>query len=287
MPIKLAHTSRLQELPILEIGASLWDEERYAAFKACYGVMRAIDDIADQHKKNCEHLTAIERQKIIITMQNVFTNARQKNPVYGRALADYNIPGWIWTEWMQAMIYDLYHNKFATWEDFLAYSEGAAVIPGALFILLAVNGTECRLQLSSRKILALSRPLALFSYIVHILRDFRADVKNGFNYFVDDILQKYEIAPDCLSKAAGQPFLPVNLVACIDEYLRRADAYRRQAKQKLYLLPEGSVLFKSMTIVFILYEQLFFNINTHKNTLSKNKILLPGSYIAQLVRDNI
>lgn len=50
---------------ILEIAASVWEEERYDAFKMCYQSMRVIDDLIDNHKVTNNRASKVENLKFI------------------------------------------------------------------------------------------------------------------------------------------------------------------------------------------------------------------------------
>jgi phytoene/squalene synthetase len=77
-----------------------------------------------------------------------------------------------------AMRHDVRETELATWEDFLAYCEGASVAPASVFIYILA----CRLEGGERTTLDLPEPpesyaraMARFCYCTHILRDLRKD----------------------------------------------------------------------------------------------------------------
>ena len=45
-----------------------------------------------------------------------------------------------------------------------------------------------------------ARPCAIFSYLVHIIRDFRKDQLNNLNYFAVDILEKHGLTAENLRR---------------------------------------------------------------------------------------
>ena len=75
----------------------------------------------------------------------------------------------------RAMGRDVEERQLAGWGDFLDYAEGAAVAPAAVFVfILACQAQTGALRLA-RPCADYVRHLALFSYLVHILRDLRGD----------------------------------------------------------------------------------------------------------------
>ena len=74
-----------------------------------------------------------------------------------------------------AMRRDVEERQLADWDDFLDYAEGAAVAPAAVFVfILACRPPSGGLRLA-HPCADYVRHLALFSYLVHILRDLGRD----------------------------------------------------------------------------------------------------------------
>ncbi len=127
--------------PILDIAARLWEDERYEAFKTCYRSMRAIDDLIDSVKSQGGTLSEAEKGHLASRI-NEWVRAIEdcQHEDYQRRLAEtlerFRIPLWPWRKLAESMIYDIYHNGFSSFQDFLAYSEGAAVAPGSVFTFL-------------------------------------------------------------------------------------------------------------------------------------------------------
>ena len=84
---------------------------------------------------------------------------------------------------MESEIYDIHHNGFWTFVEFIDYSESASVAPASVFVhqccLKKLNGSIFAPEID---IIEVARPCAIFSYLVHIIRDFQKDQVNHLNY---------------------------------------------------------------------------------------------------------
>jgi len=77
---------------------------------------------------------------------------------------------------------DIRERPLARWSDFHAYAEGAAVAPASIFVTLL--GSDIAEDFSGQYALAApatdhARALALFCYLVHILRDLAEDARGN------------------------------------------------------------------------------------------------------------
>jgi len=106
-----------------------------------------------------------------------------------------------------AMQRDVAERPLATWQDFLDYTEGAAVAPAAVFVYILA----CKVKRDGSSESSLSRPfadyarhLAIFSYLVHILRDLKADAERAPQHLTlpDDLLDESGLTKASLQQAA-------------------------------------------------------------------------------------
>ena len=143
--------------------------------------MRYLDDLVDDRKITGTPITPDE----ITQYENeikYWMAAIGERPVRESSLTElaetidrFKVPLWPWERLCQAMIYDLKHDGFRNFRAFLRYTEGAAIAPASIFTHL------CGLQGDGQHgfrppvydVRYLARPLALFSYLVHIVRDFQ------------------------------------------------------------------------------------------------------------------
>jgi|GEM_PF-2396646 len=108
-----------------------------------------------------------------------------------------------------AMQRDVAERPLAMWDEFLDYTEGAAVAPAAVFVFILA----AKVKRDGTSHASLSRPcadyarhLAIFSYLVHILRDLKADAERAPQHLTlpDDLLARAGLTKAQLQHAARQ-----------------------------------------------------------------------------------
>lgn len=256
--------------PILDIAASVWDEERYDAFKVCYRSMRIIDDLIDDRKAIGEDISETEKRQFenaINALVGSLSNGQQYDPVQQQlveTIEKFDIPLWPWQKLSKAMVYDLDHEEFSTFKVFLKYSEGAAVAPGSIFMhLCGVVRENGRYQSPQFDIQNAARPLALFCYLVHIIRDFQQDQSNNLNCFADDLMAENGLDQSMLKEMAAGGEIDSGFRNLMKEYYASAEHYRHIARQMIdntgaYLEPRYKL---SLEIIYNLYLQIFERID--------------------------
>ncbi len=109
-----------------------------------------------------------------------------------KIIEKFRIPVWPLEEFAKSMIYDINNDGFPTLDSFLEYSKGASVAPASIFVHLSgltrKNGDYIKPSFDVREA---ALPCAIFSYLVHIIRDFQKDQFNNLNYFADDLATKH------------------------------------------------------------------------------------------------
>ncbi|MEA1979622.1 MAG: squalene/phytoene synthase family protein [candidate division Zixibacteria bacterium] len=272
--------SQILTNPILDIAARVWDKERYDAFKICYRSMRVIDDLVDNRKAEGP-LTDAEREMIKSSINNWLNSFTNKKPIDQfqedllTTIDKFNIPFTPWVRMGRAMIYDLYHNGFSSLLSFLRYSEGAAIAPASIFThLCGVTKIGKKYQIPQYDIRTSARYLALFSYLVHIIRDFQKDRKNGLNYFADFYLQKYSISNNDLDNVASETRVPDNFRQMIAKYFSVTEYYRIKARNKInQLSPIIDNRYQlSLELVYNLYLQIFNKIDPVKGKFTSKEL---------------
>lgn len=250
--------------PILDIAARLWEQPRYEAFKTCYKSMRRLDDLVD-HRKAAGPLTAAESSIISRMMRDwlvMVEHDKKSEPNTAdllRVINEFQIPLWPWQKLIEAMEYDLHTHGFATFRTFLTYCEGAAIAPASVFTHL------CGIRVEGRSVFPpgydirkAARPLALFSYLVHIMRDVEIDQERGLNYFADDIMQHCQINHTQLKADVRAGIAGDNFRALIATYARYANYYRDKSRRMLDTLSGKleSRYMLSLELIFELYSQI-------------------------------
>jgi phytoene/squalene synthetase len=171
----------------------------------------------------------------------------------------------------KSMIYDIYHDGFPTLEGFIDYAGGASVAPASIFVHL------CGLTQKDGKYLPpvfdvkrVATPCAIFSYLVHIIRDFQKDHLNNLNYFPDDLIAKYGMdRGKLLRMAQGEP-VSEGFRNLIRELYEVADIYRLKTYEMIqeirpYVEPRGQL---SLEIIFALYHMVFERIDIVNGTFT-------------------
>jgi phytoene/squalene synthetase len=262
--------SQILTNPILDIAARCWDEERYEAFQICYRSMRIIDDLVDNRKVAGVTISAREYKDYTKIFSDWLESLKLRLPrdAFQQELVTtiekFRIPLWPWEKLVSSMIYDLTHEGFPTFRAFLRYCEGAAVAPASVFMHLCgvnkKNGVYFPPDFDSRNT---ARPLALFSYLVHILRDFKKDQKNHLNYIADDICKHHGLTAERLREIAEKGEISQSFRDMIAQYLKFAEYYRGKARRtvNLVLVHLKSRYQLSLEIIYNLYHQVFERID--------------------------
>ena len=179
-----------------EGGSTLWkasrslSPERRRFFSAAYASMRVIDDRID-----CEFLTLppenrdAERGRVLGDLEDWrsrFTAAAEGSPAPGDEIAEAvretvgksDLGSRAWSLLARSLERDVREEPIGSWDDFLSYAEGAAVAPASVFVYLLESDPDAGgFQLRERiSLMDAARNLAVFCYLVHILRDLVVDV---------------------------------------------------------------------------------------------------------------
>ncbi len=264
--------------PILDISARFWDSNRYDAFKACYRSMRLIDDLVDDRKSSKKKISKIELMQMKRVMAKWMKAMRKKDgsdPFRHellKTLERFKIPFWPWERLYKAMIFDLEHDGFGSLLVFLRYSEGAAISPASIFMhLCGITKSENYYTEPQFDIRLAARPLALFSYFVHIIRDFQKDQLANLNYFADSKLVQHNLTRENLRAVAEEKSISSSFRNLMADYYSITDYYRLKARRVLdstipFLEPKYQL---SLEMIYSLYYQIFERINVESGKFSK------------------
>lgn len=150
-----------------------------------------------------------------------------------------NLGAWPWPALAEAMRADVEEREMRSWEDFLGYCDGATVAPAAIFIyLLAADpsggpdddprfgrGFRYTLEETARDH---ARDLAIYCYIVHILRDLAKDAERSPRLITipTDMLDAVGLTRDGLGEALRTKSTAIGALAglLIDKALPYRDA---------------------------------------------------------------
>jgi len=262
--------NKIKDHPNILIAANFWEEERFCAAKICYQFMRTIDDLIDNHKAKNKLITADERKVFVDNVDgwlHMIISSKDGNPLHkelSETIEKFRIPLWPMEKFAKSMIYDIHNDGFLTLESFIDYSLGASVAPASIFVHLngiqKVNGIY---EDPPFDVKWAATPCALFSYIVHIIRDFQEDQTNHLNYFADDLIIKYGLRRELLLEFAEGTPVNQGFRNLIRHYYMLADEYRIKTYDVLHLIkPFLEPRYRlSLEIIFNLYLMVFERID--------------------------
>jgi len=256
--------------PNILIAANFWDEDRFLAARTCYRFMRAIDDLIDNYKSENLEIAEEERElfekEVKQWINSIHENgdADQWKSKLIETMNLYKIPLWTMETFATSMIYDIYHDGFASLETFLDYSRGASIAPASVFVhLCGISNSNTGYKEPVFDVRNAATPCAVFSYIVHIIRDFQKDQHNNLTYFADDLIAKYGLDRQQLKAISNGGEIPQGFRELIREYYQVADEYRLKTYriiQKVKSLVEPRYQL-SLEIIFDLYLMVFERID--------------------------
>ncbi len=273
--------SQILTNPILDIAARFWEDERYEAFRTCYRSMRFIDDLVDNRKASGLKITDSEQRQYSRMLSDWIWSLKSgtsDDPFQQKLVATierFKIPIWPWERLARAMVYDLAHDGFPTFHTFLRYCEGAAVAPASVFMHLCgvtkQKGVYLKPVFDIRKA---ARPLAIFSYLVHIIRDFQKDQANNLNYFAHDLLRRYNLSERQLKEIAETGNIYEPFRDLMSRYVAFAERYRRKARTAINLVQPylKSRSRMSLEIIYSLYLQIFERIDPPNGTFTSSEL---------------
>lgn len=273
---------KINKHPNILIAANFWDRDRFEAAKVCYRFMRAVDDMVDEAKSRNGSLTEKHRHKLQTRVNNWLETIQNQNPTGNpfkkqlvRTVKQFRIPMWPMQRFARSMIYDLNHNGFSSLQTFIDYSEGASIAPSSIFMHL------CGLQKQNNSYLPpafdvkrAAMPCALFSYLVHIIRDFQQDQLENLNYFADDLLEKHHLCTENLRQFAEGTPVSAGFRNMIRDYLEVAEQYRLQTLQIIReLSPNLEPRYRlSLEIIYNLYLMVYERIDAENGTFTKEEL---------------
>ncbi|MCU0456112.1 MAG: squalene/phytoene synthase family protein [Bacteroidales bacterium] len=256
--------------PNILIAARFWEDERYDAARVCYKLMRSIDDLIDNYKADNKVIAPGERTRFAGDVNGWLEKIRASavNDPLVKGLSEcmdkFRIPIWPLETFAKSMLYDIDHDGFATMYDFLEYSQGASVAPASIFVHLnSISKKNGKFELPSFDVREAATPCAIFSYLVHIIRDFQKDQLNNLNYFADDLIKKNNLSrKELRSFSEGRP-VSEGFRNMVKEYYSLADEYRVKTLRTIerispFLEPRYQL---SLHIIFSLYEMVFERID--------------------------
>ena len=282
--LKIFHSidfNKINDHPNILVAANFWDEDRFCAAKICYKFMRAIDDLIDNHKAKNRLIEPEERKEFVANVEDwlkMIIISEECNALQGElieTIEKFRIPLWPMEVFAKSMIYDINNDGFPTLNTFLEYAGGASVAPASIFVHLnGLQKTDGRYEPPLFDVKWAATPCAIFSYAVHIIRDFQKDQLNNLSYFADDLIIKNGLTRKALRKfAEGKP-VNDNFRNLMKEYYILADEYRLKTYDIIreirpLLEPKYQL---SLEIIFDLYLMVFERIDLKKGEFTTEEL---------------
>jgi phytoene/squalene synthetase len=272
---------RIKDHPNILIAARFWDQDRYRAAEVLYKFMRNIDDMIDNYKAAHKMIAPPER-KIFVDNVNEWMKTiidSENNDPFQKELIQtmdrFCIPLWPLEVFARSMIYDIHNDGFPTLESYLDYSRGASVAPASIFVHL--NGLtlkDGKYEPPAFNVKEAATPCAIFSYLVHIIRDFQKDQLNNLNYFADDMIAKHRLTRHDLREIAWGHPVSSNFRNLVNEYYSLADKYRLMTYEMIRKInPLLEPRYKlSLEIIFTLYLMVFERIDVKNGKFSTEEL---------------
>jgi phytoene/squalene synthetase len=273
--------NKIKDHPNILIAANFWDDDRFCAAKICYKFMRAIDDLIDNHKAKNRLIEPEKREEFVANVEEwlkmiiISTECNPLNRELLETVEKFRIPLWPMEVFSKSMIYDINNDGFPTIDAFLEYAGGASVAPASIFVHLnGLHKIHGRYESPLFNVKWAATPCAIFSYLVHIIRDFQKDQLNNLSYFADDLIIKNHLTrKDLREFAEGKP-VNDNFRDLIKHYYLLADDYRLKTydiiKEIRPLLEPRYQL--SLEIIFDLYLMVFERIDLRSSNFTTEEL---------------
>lgn len=287
---------KIKDHPNILIAASFWEDDRYCAARSCYKFMRTVDDMIDDHKAANSLITDAEREKFLSGVNEwlqMVTVSDECNPLRKELIETvekFRIPIWPMEAFATSMIYDIYNDGFPTLEKFLEYSNGASVAPASIFVHLnSLRRVNSHFEEPVFDVKWAATPCAVFSYLVHIIRDFQKDQLNNLTYFPDEMIAKNNLTRKDLREFAEDRPVNASFRNIVRELYSVADLYRAKTyevikKIKPVLEPRYQL---SLDVIFNLYMMVFERIDIENGKFTTEELNPTPEETAERVYETI
>lgn len=237
-------------------GSNLWYVSRALApekrrfFNAAYASMRLVDDFVDNDFLRRSPQERASGRREALTRLNIWQQAAIQASEGTQGFADdregrvfsclaetlghSDLGAGPWKALHQAMCHDVEEQEIADWPDYLAYCRGATVAPAEVFLYLlscqvtpdgfeAANNLDCRV---------LARDMAVFCYLVHMMRDIRKDALADSQLVTipTDMLANHGLTRDGLAASIGSADERGAVLGLLGDLDARAHEYRAGMK---------------------------------------------------------
>ena len=287
---------KIKDHPNILIAARFWDDDLYQAAKTVYRFMRYIDDMIDDRKALNNELSGREK-KLFTDQVNSWIDCLGKDTSDDPFLREvtgtirrFSIPLHFFYNFARSMMHDIHHDGFRTIEEFLDYAEGASNGPASVFVhLCCMKKIRGEYIPPDIVISDIARPCAIFSYLVHIIRDFQKDQRNNLNYFALDILEKHCLKAGDLKQIAADGHIIPAFRELIREYKALAGKYKLETEKTLKYMEDrlDSRQLLSLKIIFHLYLKIYDRIDPENGLFTTDELNPTAEELQESVSESI
>lgn len=256
------------------------NKTKYHLFCATYAAMRVIDDAVDEQFLTRPHQERRQGRQDMLGVVDKWLAQAEAAAVGAYGTISSSFEPFVfealnmvlrgtqlglapWRKLAVSMKRDVREEGFGTWNDFLSYCEGACVAPATIFLYIL----GCEVDKEKNSSLSWPEPpdhyardMAIFCYIVHILRDLPEDAKQNNQiltipgeFFSSARMKTQEFTAAVLAGniSAAEPVL-CRLIDLAHDYETRAE---RQLNRLGRLL--GSREYRIVWVLHKLYSRTF------------------------------
>lgn len=281
-PFSVCHEIAKKNGSPLFLVSRLLGQKKQRLFITAYAAMRIVDDLVDEtfftnttlqrQQIRPQTLQQIElwRQQALAASQGCFQpNSAAFEPMIftglNATIGVSDLGPWPWNALATAMKHDVNEQEIVAWTDFLDYCEGATVAPAATFAYILA----CEIQ-NGRYVLEQNpnycqdhvREMAVFCYLIHIIRDLDKDVKKHAQLITipTTLLDTAGLQRETLSDNLNRK---ESMEALIRSLLTLAEPLLNNGQQKINKIPlkklEAMILQRLLNKYIRLFHQLNAN----------------------------
>ena len=217
-------------------------------FYATYAAMRVIDDAIDENflkldAKSRNNLKTNFERKLSRWLQQVLHLEIVDGPlspgiIYAlkHTIGRSDLPKSVWSDLAASLAMDIKGTDMHSWDDFLKYCDGATVAPASIYIYLlaATHTKEKHFEYEMPHELSYyARDLAIYCYIVHIIRDLIKDAIASPRLITipNELLFENDLSRSTLSSSLKNK--DPAIVNLANDLIRRADPFHRHGHEVL------------------------------------------------------
>lgn len=237
------------------------DRERYKAFCAYYALMRIVDDRIDglPDRAGLSERDRIREHEVVSAWETAVRGCCEgRDPplallrrcghadaaalleAFAASLPVYPAPLYLWESFFRSMHWDLDHDRFDSWRDFLAYTEGASVSPTTIYLALLASRPNPPFHVPSLpagfNLRKCGQELGTFAYLGHIVRDMAEDLgtgRRGLVYLTREDMTAHGVTEHELRRELEKGSAGIAIRGLVADLVGRARDYLREGRKSM------------------------------------------------------